>query len=76
VEKVARLTRQMRHLVRLLRTALKQKTGRDAIHLAHLKSQSYFGELYTDLYDFCLCLHRECNTQKLNELGQACRRCK
>jgi hypothetical protein len=73
-EKVARLTRQMRHLVRLLRAALKQKTGRDAIQLAHLKSQSYFGELYTDLYDFCLCLHDECHPQQQKQLRQACRR--
>jgi hypothetical protein len=73
-EKVKKLTRQMRSLVRLLKTALKQKPGRDAIQLAHLKSQSYFDELYTDLYDFCSCLLEECNPRKLKELGQACRR--
>lgn len=28
----------------------------DLIQLAHLKSQSFFQEMYTDLYDFCFCL--------------------
>jgi hypothetical protein len=73
-EKVKKLTRQMRNLVGLLKIAVKQKSGRDAIQLAHLRSQSYFGELYTDLFDFCSCLLEECNPRKLKELGQACRR--
>ncbi|HTG18384.1 MAG TPA: clostripain-related cysteine peptidase [Blastocatellia bacterium] len=32
------------------------------ILLAHWESQSYFQENYTDLYDFCLCLRRYCET--------------
>jgi len=35
----------------------------DVIQLAHLKSQSFFEEMYTDLYDFCFCI-----TQKVEEM--------
>lgn len=35
----------------------------DVIQLAHLKSQSFFQEMYTDLYDFCFCI-----TQKVAEM--------
>src|SRR5687768_12275620 len=31
----------------------------DLIQLAHLQSQSFFQEMYTDLYDFCFCLRRK-----------------
>jgi hypothetical protein len=32
----------------------------DFILLAHWDSQSYWGEMYTDLYDFCFCLRKRC----------------
>lgn len=32
----------------------------DAILLAHWDAQSYWAEMYTDLYDFCDCLKRRC----------------
>jgi len=70
--KVDRLTGKMKKLVQLLKAALDNPKGRDAIQLAHLKSQSYFAELYTDLYDFCLCLKDQCTTQQLKELSYAC----
>ncbi|HXQ38026.1 MAG TPA: clostripain-related cysteine peptidase [Anaerolineales bacterium] len=35
----------------------------DVIQLAHLKSQSFFQEMYTDVYDFCFCI-----TQKVEEM--------
>lgn len=38
-----------------------QKRAIDLIQLAHLESQSYWQEDYTDLYDFCLCLSRRCD---------------
>lgn len=37
---------------------------RELILLAHWEAQSFFGENYTDLYDFCFCLDR-----KLSEFG-------
>jgi hypothetical protein len=47
--------------------------GVELIKLAHLESQSYFEETYTDLYDFCLCLKRRCTGQPFkNALKGAC----
>jgi hypothetical protein len=40
---------------------------RDVIQLAHLKSQSFFQEMYTDLYDFCFCI-----SNKVIELRKRC----
>ncbi|MBV9959183.1 MAG: hypothetical protein JO360_12220, partial [Acidobacteria bacterium] len=37
------------------------------IHLAHLKSQSYYQESYTDLFDFCFCLDQNC--RQLTDAG-------
>lgn len=39
------------------------RVTQDVILLAHLKSQSFFQEMYTDLYDFCFCI-----TQKVAEM--------
>jgi hypothetical protein len=38
----------------------------DFILLSHWKSQSFFNEMYTDLYDFCFCL-----STKINDLRKA-----
>jgi hypothetical protein len=64
----------VRQLVYALRRGLafqenrvtKEKTLRfpeicDAIKLARLESQSYWGEVFTDLYDFCERLLKKCN---------------
>src|SRR5262249_8399105 len=40
--------------------SLKDDMAKNCILLAHWKSQSYFQENYTDLYDFCFCLHGYC----------------
>lgn len=39
----------------------------DVIQLAHLKSQSFYQEMYTDLYDFCFCI-----SNKVKELKERC----
>jgi hypothetical protein len=70
--KVDGLSESMAELVRRLRAGLDTPEGIDAIQLAHLKSQSYFDEKYTDIYDFCLCLAEKCNSNKLSDLGKAC----
>jgi hypothetical protein len=36
----------------------------DLIILAHWRAQSFYQEMYTDLYDFCFCLH-----EKIKDLG-------
>ena len=38
---------------------------RNLILLAHLEAQSEWQESYTDLYDFCFCLRRQCETFKV-----------
>jgi hypothetical protein len=35
--------------------------AREFIQLSHLKSQSYWQERYTDIYDFCVCFRRLCD---------------
>jgi hypothetical protein len=73
-EKFTKLTRAMRRLVIQLKAALNKKSEvpKHLIQLAHLESQSYFNESYTDLYDFCLCLSKYCGTDNLMALKAAC----
>ena len=69
------LTEAIEELVAQLKQALTGECCANAtplIQLAHLQSQSYFNESYTDLYDFCYCLSRSCNTAKLKCLKAAC----
>ena len=52
----------------------------DSILLAHWKSQSFFNEMYTDLYDFCFCLSSKIQefeaagktSKELTDIHQAC----
>src|SRR5215208_94999 len=59
-EKVEELNAPLKKLTRALKEGLKSARGKELILLAHLESQSYWQENYTDLYDFCLCLERKC----------------
>lgn len=73
--KVNKLTQEIGTLVQRLLEALTDdadEAAKDAIQLAHLKSQSYFGEAYTDLYDFCICLAEKCKAERLAPLRVAC----
>ena len=54
------LTAPVQNLTKALKAGLKDTRGLELIKLAHLEAQSYFEETYTDLYDFCLCLERQC----------------
>lgn len=49
----------MAALVKTLLDGLKVDSTRDIILLSHLKSQSFFQEMYTDLYDFCFCINNK-----------------
>jgi hypothetical protein len=60
-ERVETLTEPIEKLTETLHAGLSDDRGRELILLAHWKSQSYFQELYTDLYDFCLCLSESCS---------------
>jgi hypothetical protein len=44
---------------------------RDAVTLAHLHAQSYKGDQYVDLYDFCEQLKRFCKDKKIRDCAQA-----
>lgn len=48
---------------------------KEMILLAHWKAQSYWGENYTDLYDFCQCLGTLCANSKIEleqDIATAC----
>jgi len=71
-DKVEGLKQALQALVFELKEGLKNG-AKDSILLAHWKSQSYFGENYTDLYDFCECLQELCQKDgSQDRISQAC----
>jgi hypothetical protein len=52
-DKIQKLDEPLRELTSALKKALKDDSAKKGILLAHWESQSYWGENYTDLYDFC-----------------------
>lgn len=67
LERVEEIKGPMRDLASALKRGVNDPAIRDIIQLAHLKSQSFFQELYTDLYDFCFCINAKIRElQKLN----------
>ena len=60
-KRVEKLTAPISTLAKALTSGLEHERCRELIVLAHWRSQSYWQETYTDLYDFCLCLRRLCN---------------
>ena len=67
LEKVATIKEEIDELAKALTAALKKEPpdalSVDSILLSHWRSQSFFNEMYTDLYDFCFCL-----SNKIKEL--------
>ena len=57
---VTDIKRPLQSLSSALRAGLQDPLLKSYILLAHLKSQSFWQETYTDLYDFCFCLSRLC----------------
>ncbi|HKY26467.1 MAG TPA: clostripain-related cysteine peptidase [Pyrinomonadaceae bacterium] len=72
--RINKLKLRLRDLSRALKQGLQDPATVDCIQLAHLKSQSYWGEAYSDLYDFCHCLQEQCkrNTECHFEIRNAC----
>ncbi|HEX6649426.1 MAG TPA: clostripain-related cysteine peptidase [Pyrinomonadaceae bacterium] len=68
---VANLDKPIQDLAQSLTKGLKHPRCLELILLAHWKSQSYWQETYTDLYDFCLCLRELCLQQNGNRPAQA-----
>lgn len=73
-KKVETLKEPLRNLSKALKEGLNSKRGLELITLAHLKAQSYWQETYTDIFDFCLCLERECDRSDAaqKEMAVAC----
>lgn len=63
-EPIEKLTKPIQQLSVALRNGLQNRRCKELIVLAHWKSQSYWQETYSDLYDFCLCLRRLCDRPK------------
>jgi len=63
-ERVEALNQPIERLTKALKAGLDDPHDRDLIVLAHWKSQSFFQEVYTDLYDFCVCLMEKCENKK------------
>lgn len=71
--RVEALSGPIKKLTAALVAGLNDHRGRELILLAHLKSQSYYQEIYTDLYDFCLCLSESCSESDINGTQKAMR---
>jgi hypothetical protein len=62
-QKLAEFIDPFRKLTENLKRSLDSKRGLELILLAHLKSQSFWRDEYTDIYDFCRCLNENCDRQ-------------
>jgi hypothetical protein len=73
--KVAGLNEPIGKLAKALKHGLSDEREKERILLAHWKSQSYWDENYTDLYDFCSCLEKMYDEvgEKDNQIKLACR---
>jgi hypothetical protein len=73
INTVNKLRKPIEDLSRALKDGLalkdKDPSATNCIQLAHLESQSYWGEDYTDLYDFCSCLSKRCTGRTEVELA-------
>lgn len=65
LSKVSTLRKPLNKLSKALKKALKDPQCTDLIVLAHWKSQSFYQEMYTDLYDFCFCLKEKLASYQL-----------
>jgi Clostripain family len=74
-EKFKGLKGVIQTLVARLKESVEDGRGQELILLAHWEAQSYWGESYTDLFDFCRCLRNRCNeNSELGELSEACQK--
>jgi cysteine peptidase C11 family protein len=61
LNKVKAVKPELNKLAAALKTGLDTCQGRESIQMAHLEAQSFYGEMYTDLLDFCRCLYLRTN---------------
>jgi len=69
LSKVAQFKKPLSELSTTLAKAVPDRVAQECILLAHWDAQSYWGESYTDLYDFCLRLSKRC--QEAQETSKA-----
>jgi hypothetical protein len=69
LEKVTKLAHVVERLGRLLSGTIQYTAVREAVVLAHWKTQSYKSEQYVDLWDFCDLLQEGCDNPAI---GVAC----
>lgn len=69
-DRVRNLDKPITNLTNALMEGVLDDHCRELILLAHWRSQSYWQDTYTDLYDFCLCLRRLCERQKQEQQQQ------
>ena len=79
LERVSTIKDSIDELSRALIAGLESGVATDYILLSHWKSQSFFNEMYTDLYDFCFCLSNKINeletsSKELTDIQEACGR--
>jgi hypothetical protein len=77
LDKITDLQDEIDELARALTAGLAKDFSRDLILLSHWKSQSFFNEMYTDIYDFCFCLNNKIAdlarpSQELLDIQVAC----
>ncbi len=77
-DKISALDTQIKALARALRKGVAHKGTRNLIQLAHLESQSYYSENYTDLYDLCDRLQAYCQDRDEPQISiwTACKKLK
>ncbi len=63
-KRVEALNEPIESLTKALQAGLNDERDRNLIVLAHWESQSFFQEVYTDLYDFCQCLKERCKKKE------------
>jgi len=69
-DRITALSGPISDLSKALKNGIGEARCRDLIVLAHWKSQSYWQDMYTDLYDFCLCLNRLCREPKNEQVDK------
>jgi Clostripain family len=61
LRRVSDLNKPIENLCKALVEGLTDAACRFIILFSHWRSQSFFQEMYTDLYDFCFCIKDRCN---------------
>lgn len=69
-KRIDALTGPISQLSEALQKGVEEPRCRDFIVLAHWRSQSYWQETFTDLYDFCFCLTRLCKSVPDDSVAQ------